>query len=286
MLQFPQLRELGLERVMISSGSLQSMIAGCPVLQCLLLRGTHGFNSLLISSPTLISIGVSVSSMELVIEDAPMLEKLLLLAPYADLHVSVISAPRLETLGCLYDRDYNFKLVFGTTVIEELRMVSFTKVVSSVKTLDINMHILSLNLIVDLMRCFPCLEKLYIQTSGEPRDNNSWHREHCDLPGCLDIHLKTVVLKNYRGTKSEATFAAFFIQNAKMLELMTFAGTDYNKMFIAQQKKLLKLNKRASSGARFHFTTSHFDRGLINNVHDLSVADPFKCTCCSVPPRC
>jgi len=50
----------------------------------------------------------------LIIEDAPSLQRLLNLNPYNALRVSVISAPKLETLGCLGE----YKLVFGTTVIQ------------------------------------------------------------------------------------------------------------------------------------------------------------------------
>jgi hypothetical protein len=44
-----------------------------------------------------------------------------------------------------------------------LRVDSLTTVVSTVKTLAFKMNPLSLDLVIDLMRCFPCLEKLYIQ---------------------------------------------------------------------------------------------------------------------------
>ena len=36
-------------------------------------------------------------------------------------------------------------------------------VVSSIKILAVVIDMLSLDTIIDLMRCFPCLEKLYVQ---------------------------------------------------------------------------------------------------------------------------
>jgi hypothetical protein len=42
---------------------------------------------------------------------------------------------------------------------------SFTTKVSTVKILAVEMDALSLDAVIDLMRCFPCLEKLYIQVT-------------------------------------------------------------------------------------------------------------------------
>uniref|UniRef100_A0A8R7QB26 F-box/LRR-repeat protein 15/At3g58940/PEG3-like LRR domain-containing protein n=1 Tax=Triticum urartu TaxID=4572 RepID=A0A8R7QB26_TRIUA len=61
---------------------------------------------------------------ELIVENAPSLEKLLRLHYGTGLHISVVSAPQLETIGYLSDGDYWFqdnpysKLVFGSTIIQ------------------------------------------------------------------------------------------------------------------------------------------------------------------------
>jgi hypothetical protein len=44
-----------------------------------------------------------------------------------------------------------------------LRVVSSRTVMSTVKILTVNMHTLCLDLIIDMMKCFPSLEKLYVQ---------------------------------------------------------------------------------------------------------------------------
>uniref|UniRef100_A0A0A9HQ34 Uncharacterized protein n=1 Tax=Arundo donax TaxID=35708 RepID=A0A0A9HQ34_ARUDO len=282
MLHFPQLRQLGLEHVDISESCLHSFIAGCPVLEYLLLKGSYGFRCLRINSPSLRSI--AMSSGKLIIEDAPLLQRLLQLEPRSGLRVSVVSAPKLETLGCLSNLGHNSKLVFGTTVIQKLCAVCLTTVVSSVKILAISIYNLSLDLVINLMRCFPCLEKLYVK-SGVSGNKNLWRHKYHNLIKCLDIRLKTVVLKNYRGIKYQVNFATFFILNAKMLESMRFEGTyNDNEMFIAEQRRLLQLEERASRGARFYFTSGrrcHHKHGLthINHVHDLSITDPFECRC-------
>lgn len=115
-LHFPQLRQLGLERLEISDTALNSIIAGCPVLEYLLIDRCIGFSPIWINSPSLRSI--AMSRMDLIIEDAPSLQRLLHLDPYNALRVPVISASKLETLGCLCDHSDESKLVFGSTVIQ------------------------------------------------------------------------------------------------------------------------------------------------------------------------
>jgi predicted metal-binding protein len=103
-------------------------------------------------------------------------------------------------------------------------------------------------------------------------------KENHEIIRCMDTSLTTVVLKNYRGTKSQANFASFFILNAKMLELMRFEG---NNKLIAKQQRLLHIKERASRGALFCFTscTCHNYPPQIKHVDDLSKRDPCKCTC-------
>jgi hypothetical protein len=211
-LQLPQLKQLTLQLVRISESSLQHMIAECPALECLMMNHNFGFCRLWVNSVTIRSIGVHSEHYlmdepkfgELIIENAPWLEKLVHLDLRSDLHVSVIFAPKLETLRC--HSGTSTKISFGSTVIQVtkvfltlafftsrlptcisvcrilhilwiadslililacfikgLHIHSITTVVRSIKILSVDMDILSLDTIIDLMRCFPCLQKLYIQ---------------------------------------------------------------------------------------------------------------------------
>ena len=111
-------------------------------------------------------------------------------------------------------------------------------------------------------------------------DQNLWRRKHHNLIKCLDIRLKTVVLNNYRGIKSQVNFTTFFVLNAKMLESMTFEcqRDSVTNRFLAEQHQLLQLEKRASRCARFYFTKRCRHEFLhINHAHDLSISDPFEC---------
>ncbi|XP_066398944.1 putative FBD-associated F-box protein At5g56440 [Miscanthus floridulus] len=294
-LQFPRLKKLALQRVIISEDSLHSIIAASPVLECLLLRRIFGCRCVRINSASLTSTGVSAAYdqtmtrlEEFIVQDAPCLKRILYLrSPRTGtgLRVSVISAPNLETLGCLSYADHSSRLALGSTIIEPCRIKGFriinsTRPACTVKILAVCILYLSLDLIIDFMRFFPCLEKLYIQ-AYQGGYNNLWRRKHRNLIKCLNIRLKTVVLNNYRGIKSQVNFATFFVLNAKMLESMTFEcrRDSVTDRFLAEQHQLLQLERRASRCARFYFTPKRCEHAFmhINHAHDLSKTDPFEC---------
>ncbi|XP_039841615.1 uncharacterized protein LOC120701873 [Panicum virgatum] len=274
---FPRLRQLGLEDVVISEGSLHGIIAGCPVLESLLITGWSRFRCVRINSTTLVSLGLRVHTGELIIEHAPLLERLLQLEFRIATHLSVISAPKLETVGCLCDLDFYSKLKSEAAELQELSAVSLVTVVGSVRSLAINIPFLSIDMFVDLMRCFPRLEKLYIQTRNVSGHNSLWHD---DVIKSLDIRLKTVALRKYQGTTSQFNLATFFVLRAKMLELMIVEGRHCGtKKFIREHRRWLPLEERASRGAQFNFTSSRCDHFIphISHVRDLSRTDIFKC---------
>lgn len=197
--------------------------------------------------------------------------------------MSVISAPRLHTLGFLTDwGGHCTKLVFGSTDIQGLRADSLTTAVRTVKILAVNVDILSLDNVLDMMRFFPCLEKLHVKSwsSGE---KNLWHHKHRDLLTCLDICLRTVVLETYLGSWSQVNFAKFFVLNARVLESMTFhvEASLYDEEFLAEQRGKLQLGNKASRDAQFHFTTGTSLEAVWESKHlsDLNLNDPFLCRC-------
>jgi hypothetical protein len=99
---FPRLKQLILYDVGISDDSLQRMISSCAVLESLSLRSVR-FGRLCISSQTLRSIDLHAlrsKGLELLIEDAPCLERLLPDFPDDGLAtIRVIRAPKLQILG-------------------------------------------------------------------------------------------------------------------------------------------------------------------------------------------
>ncbi|TVU39667.1 hypothetical protein EJB05_13099, partial [Eragrostis curvula] len=287
-LRFPELKQLALVEVRISEGSLHTFISICPALESLLLDKSSGFQSVRISSSNLKSIGVGAyygrriqNIWQLIIVDAPCLEKLLYLHAPMDLRVSVISAPKLATLGCFSGASNYSRLVFDTIAIQGLKVVSFKTAVHNVKILAINTGRIDLDMVIDLLKCFPCLEKLYIKSSMS--GPNLWRRKHKDFISSFDIDLKEIVLDSYRGIRLQASFASFFILNARELEFIRFVvgQRDYNEAFFAEQHRVLQMEKRASRVARLDFTTDKCRHDLlhVNHVRDLSITDPFRCNC-------
>jgi hypothetical protein len=129
-LHFPKLQQLTLSYGSISECTLNHMIAGCPALECLMIHRCFGFRCVRINSPSLTSISVAAECYppnelqfeELIIENAPCLRRLLHQDEYnqrTDLHVSVLSAPKLETLRCVWDKHrLSTKLSFGSMIIQ------------------------------------------------------------------------------------------------------------------------------------------------------------------------
>uniref|UniRef100_A0ACD5YJJ9 Uncharacterized protein n=1 Tax=Avena sativa TaxID=4498 RepID=A0ACD5YJJ9_AVESA len=285
-LQFPNLKQLTLEEVRISECSLQHMIAGCPVLECLMIHESFGFSCVRINSVSLRSISVRAQYYwrdgpefkQLEIDNAPSLESLLQLVFRSHLHVSVNFTPKLESLYC---HSYSpAKIMFGSTVIQGAKIYSLTTAVHSIKILAVDMGILSLDTVIDLMKCFPSLEKLYIQTSNSG-PNNLWLRKHKKLIRCHDIRLKKIVFEWYWGIRSQINFVTFFVLNASALESMTLRiqDRDYNEKFLAEHRRKLQLENRASRGARFQFITNMCVRNIreIKDIHDFNLPDPFAC---------
>jgi hypothetical protein len=102
---FPLLKQLNLWRVSISEDVLRGVLSGCHVLESLALENMGDVGCFRISSQTLRSVRHSAwffNKGELIIEDAPSLEKLILSCPnrVRD-NIRVIRAPKLEILGCL-----------------------------------------------------------------------------------------------------------------------------------------------------------------------------------------
>jgi hypothetical protein len=102
-LSFPQLRQLGLDQVTVSGDMLHAMISNCPAL----LNRNSGFTHVRITCSSIRSVGVGWNSYdapwcrELIMEDAPCLERVINLQPDVAMYMSVISAPKLKTLGSL-----------------------------------------------------------------------------------------------------------------------------------------------------------------------------------------
>ena len=99
-LKLPLVKRLSLVEVDISDASLQSIIhSSCPALESLLLVCNRGGRRVTINSSNLVSIGIRCPYGELIIEDAPSVRRLIVDCLVDDCSITVVSAPKLETLG-------------------------------------------------------------------------------------------------------------------------------------------------------------------------------------------
>ncbi|CAM0948901.1 unnamed protein product [Alopecurus aequalis] len=282
-LKFPHLKQLTLERVTSSEDALLSILSGCSSLESLMLINNFGISHLRVSFQTLKSLGLSadrwigkgaVNLHELVIEDAPCLERLLPLVPEkAPATIRIISAPKLEILGVL-SGDIA-ELQFGTTVFQKMIAVGLPTKIHTVRVLVLDSYGLNLDKVVNFLKCFPCVERLYF--SFQSMDFVQEH-DPLDRIECLELHLKEMVLKNYDGTKPACIdFTKFFILNAKVLKEMkiTLAYHRQHRWF-ANQRRLLQIENRASRDARIELTCGSKDYFThVKHIHDLSMADLF-----------
>ncbi|XP_037474253.1 putative F-box/FBD/LRR-repeat protein At5g44950 [Triticum dicoccoides] len=169
-LKFPCLKQLTLKKVVISEDVLQSMLSGCSALESLELKESRGISRLCISSQTLRSLGFFVDwwngsnhifLQELVIEDAPCLERLLPLnSTGSKVVIQIICAPKLEIFGMLLSEVIpEFQL--GSSIIQEGVAVSLTTKMHTMRVLALSSTGPNLDAVVNFLKCFPCLERLY-----------------------------------------------------------------------------------------------------------------------------
>ncbi|XBI86221.1 hypothetical protein VPH35_094223 [Triticum aestivum] len=303
---FPLLQQLTLCNVTLTEEALSAVLAGCPALKSLLLDNTVGFARLRINSPALRSIGFCarqdtedhpysriVKVHELVIEDAPCLERLLPLNPvYGPTTIKVIRAPKLEILGPVSKAVSQLHL--GTTIFQEMIAVSLTTRMHTVNVLALHHVGPNLDAVLDLLKCFPCLHSLYIVLDYSWRLPHGLHKSELypakninnasldDPVECLEHHLKKMAMKVYYGKGPEIDFARFFVLNAKVLDRMEFGIVEKSifgsnkEEWLTNQYKQLRVEDRASHHARFAFKRFSWNTWNYNNrIHDLSMADPF-----------
>ncbi|XP_047080149.1 F-box protein At5g03100-like [Lolium rigidum] len=289
---FPHLKMLTLYNIVISEASLHSLLSACTALESLSLHYLIGIVCLRISSLTLRSMDFAqgiVFFQEMIIEDAPCLERLIRLSSdNGPTTIRVIRAPKLKILGLLSEGISTLSI--GTTVFQKMIAVSLTTKVHTMKILFLDSIGPNLDAVLDFLKCFPCLEKLYVISHPQKNMDNVRNYDPLDPIECLELHLKKVVLKNYNGNKKPAVdFAKFFILNAKVLEEMEIGVLNRrnNKKWLRHQRKRLKVENRASQNARIELKRDGqqiFEHHV--HTHDFSMADPFDMPCGRVLLSC
>ncbi|KAK1696917.1 hypothetical protein QYE76_013614 [Lolium multiflorum] len=280
-LNFPCLKQLTLHGISIMEDALHNLLSGCTALESLELTAISGIGAICISSQSLrcLAFYCASNTLQLVIKDAPSLERLLPRYPnWGRVTIEVIRAPKLEVLGLVSKGLSKFQ--FGTTIFEvKMIAVSLTTKIHTMKVLVLDSIGPNLDAVVDFLKCFPCLVRLYIISHPTKDMNNARKYDRLDPIECLELHLKKVVLMNYDGSKRPSVeFAKFFVLNSKLLKEMEIEVlNNRNDKWMANQRKQLCVDKRASRDARIELKIGTKKSDLPKlDTHDLSMADPFE----------
>uniref|UniRef100_A0ACD5TBZ0 Uncharacterized protein n=2 Tax=Avena sativa TaxID=4498 RepID=A0ACD5TBZ0_AVESA len=212
-----------------------------------------------------------VISNKLVIEDTPCLERILLPSSHQEVcqTIWVIRAPKLKILGpCSPIQIY-----------QRMSPVSSENSMHTLKVLALGSSGRELHTVLNFLRAFPCLERLYVifhkHNEIEKKNDPQYDPQH--PIECLQTHLKKVVFKSFVGYEKQLDFARFFVLNAKVLNKIEFEGyCDYNSESVAYQHKVLQVENRASRDAKVEFRRQYIRCDFDKGIHDLSVADPFR----------
>ncbi|KAM3403987.1 hypothetical protein ACQJBY_007221 [Aegilops geniculata] len=149
---------------------MERLLHGCTALEYLRLHAINGLSTFHITSMTLQTIyvccwcGKKTSQKVdhgMVIQDTPALERLLVVDQEGPTRINVISAPKLTVVG--YSSDKYSELIIGSTPIQKMIPTSLTPKLRTVKVLALESIGPDLEQVVSFLRCFPCLEKLYIE---------------------------------------------------------------------------------------------------------------------------
>ncbi|CAN6354241.1 unnamed protein product [Urochloa humidicola] len=230
---FPNLRELGLFHSLVPNQEFDALLANCPKLEVLSLVLSYNDPSRLRITSRSLKIVVDWTSSfdEVVVEDAPSLERLLFESIGKRRPVRIVGAPRLEVLGVL-DLDLH-TLEIGGAVIKAGMNVNASNMVPSLKILAVRVQFAcnrEAKMLPTLLKCFPRLETLHIMPipSNSPdseHDLRFWeHRGPCQ---CLESHLETVIV--YGSSLSEGHgigFIHYIMRDGKVLKTLAFACID------------------------------------------------------------
>lgn len=216
---------------------------------------------------------------EVHLDDAPSLERLLL-EPIAgaSTHVKIINAPKLKVLGYLDLGLHQLKI--GPIVIKDGIKVKPSAMVRTLRTLALKVQFgveEQVKLVPLLLKCFPCLEMLYI-TSVPSESPINVVVEFWDQVGyteCVYSHLKKLVFEAARGEDNELAFVKFVMERAQMLEEMRVVVADG-----CSRDVLRRLSPEGCVSADATVVVESNDMShawRFQRASDMTRSDPFDC---------
>ncbi|XP_047054356.1 uncharacterized protein LOC124660578 isoform X3 [Lolium rigidum] len=104
--------------------------------------------------------------------------------------------------------------------LQSLAPTSLENTMRTVKILALEFSVADLDATIGVLRCFPCIEKLYVNFMKWLDIPVNKHVHPTDPVKCPEINLKVkeLVLNNYKGSEQDVCFAKFFLLNSKVLK--------------------------------------------------------------------
>ncbi|XP_062184980.1 LOW QUALITY PROTEIN: F-box/LRR-repeat protein At5g02910-like [Phragmites australis] len=279
-LAFHKLRELGLFHCIVRDEELDAVLGHCPKLEVLSLVMSFQSPSRLRVGSRSLQVAVEWMSTldEIVLEDAPCLERLIFQTIAESRPIKIVRAPRLEVLGFL---DLNLHtLEIGGTAIRAGMNVGARAMVPSLKILAVKVQFArnqEAKMLPTLLRCFPRLETLHIMPVLSKSNDSAHDLEFWESLGsceCLESHLKTVVLHGHLMQNHGVGFKKYITREGKALETVIVLCRDE----MTRDLSSASLDERnvALGGGRcdvsFCVVNSPWS---FQNASDLALHDPF-----------
>ncbi|KAJ3687094.1 hypothetical protein LUZ61_016258 [Rhynchospora tenuis] len=235
---FPNLRELTLEFVFLWDHLLQCLLESCKQLEVLQLINCSGLQYVRINCAKLQKFtiheryqggyGEVVHAKEVVIEDAPELRSLRFGESTVNCtRISVRNVQKLEVLG-FFSMNATMRIgkTFSKPYNQHEMSVNQSMGLPTVKKLAIAViSPFNCSLLSKVLRCFPCLETLYIKGSiGQDQHIGFWEQQ-APFAFC-EHHLKSVTMIQFCGQGAEVEFVKFFVEHGQVLERITLVCED------------------------------------------------------------
>uniref|UniRef100_K3XRB0 F-box domain-containing protein n=1 Tax=Setaria italica TaxID=4555 RepID=K3XRB0_SETIT len=247
---------LGLFHCMVRDEEVDAMLALCPKLEILSIVMSFGSPSRLrIVSRSLQVVADWESTLdEVVVHDAPCLERLIFQTIDTRRSIKIVGAPRLQVLGFL---DLNLhELEIGGIAIKAGMIVRARAMVPSLKVLAVIVRFAcnqEAKMLPTLLKCFPCLETLHIL-----------------------LHLKTLMVHGCLVQNNEIGFLQYVIREGKALKAVCLAPSPNNKVAIDMvSAKFGKNNAASGGGSSTDISLAKINGWIFQNAIDMSVDDPF-----------
>ncbi|KAJ4818934.1 F-box/FBD/LRR protein [Rhynchospora pubera] len=255
-----------LQTVLNSCASLQTMqLVSCEASSgpCIISVRSHSLRKFVLSDIWCLRLK------ELIIEDAPNLENLMLGREMIySCDVKILHARKLRVLGFIstgfkklqLGRDYFVQQSTNSTTTIDWKMMPSGLTLSTVKKLGIAIVYIRNygRTLARLLGCFPCIESLYICDPNKhtiQAVRGFWNEQGSFE--FLDYYLKEVIIKGFRGDKAEVEFLRFLVVNGKLLDKIILLDPHSTSTTIDSEEIQRKLcfHKRASKDLELVFSS-------------------------------